>query len=479
MATGELSFIGVQGRRLTSSYMLKDPRVVRDAVKVMIKAMGSKEGLAEFMAKLKNDNPTLYHKMKGAKLDLTETSFKLKATEENTQRLGGALLWNVAMTYGIIPAAKGFDFLTGKDVASWAKELKEKPLYEAFERGAVAYNNFLRAKAFVDFDAKMTAEGRDFDTAEKEYKLLADYLNTASGRAKLPFGLESQAELLSKVLFSPRNFQSELELATTPFGVGKLAVMNLKSDRKLKDIRNETTAVKEAAKHQIRYTALQTILATSLTGIALAAMGSTDDNEDGTGVEIDPRSGKFMTITFKSGKIVDFYNGGLRYAILASRIGTQEYKTADKVKVDDDKVYYTKGKIKNLGEGYIPDGLDLFLQIAGNKVNPALGASLRLYKAKPKTDLDIALGVRRDKFGNRVDLVSSFTEIMTPIYYNSIIESLKNDPSIIDVVGQLQALVAIAAYRNQNKEKQAREEAERVKKDIELYKKKKAMGLIK
>jgi len=479
MATGELSFIGVQGRRLSGSYLLKDPKVVKEAIKTMWKAMGSKEGLAEVMSKIKNDDPSLYHAMKASKLDLTETSFKVAATEENTQRIGGAFLWNIVMNNAIIPLAKGVDFITGKDVATIAKELKEKPPYEIFERGAVAYNNYLRAKAFTDFDALMKMDGKSFETNEKEYKLLANYLNTATGRGKLPLGLESQAELLAKLLFSPRNFSSELQLSTTPFGIGKLASMQAQSDMPLKNLTKEVSAVKEAAKHQVRYQILQTGLGLTLTGILYGLMGSTDDNEDGTGVELDPRSTKFGSITFEDGKIVDFFNGGLRYAILASRIGSQKYKTADKVKMYNDTPYYQKGQLKDLGEGYIPDGFDLFMQIAANKVNPSLGTAFKIYKAKPKTELDKAIGVKRDRFGNRVDFETTFKELMMPIYFTSIKESIQNDPSALDVVGQLQAFLALASYRNQNKEKQAREEQEKVKKDLELYNKKRAMGLIK
>jgi len=479
MATGELSFIGVQGRRLSGSYLLKDPKVVKDAIKTMWKAMGSKEGLAEVMSKIKNDDPSLYHTMKASKLDLTETSFKVAATEENTQRIGGAFLWNIVMNNAIIPLAKGVDFITGKDVTTIAKWLKERPFYEAFERGAVAYNNYLRAKAFTDFKALMDVKGKSFETNEKEYKLFANYLNTATGRGKLPLGLESQAELLAKLLFSPRNFSSELQLSTTPFGIGKLASMQAQSDIPLKNLTKEVSAVKEAAKHQVRYQILQTGLGLTLTGILYGLMGSTDDNEDGTGVELDHRSTKFGSITFEDGKIVDFFNGGLRYAILASRIGSQKYKTADKVKMYNDTPYYQKGQLKDLGEGYIPDGFDLFMQIAANKVNPSLGTAFKVYKAKPKTELDKAIGVKRDRFGNRVDFETTFKELMMPIYFTSIKESIQNDPSALDVVGQLQAFLALASYRNQNKEKQAREEQEKVKKELELYNKKRAMGIIK
>ena len=85
--------------------------------------------------------------------------------------------------------------------------------------------------------------------------------------------------------------------------------------------------------------------------------------------------------------------------------------------------------------------------------------------AEPKTNLDKELGIKRDRFGRRVSASSVAKELTAPIFWKGVVESVQNDPTIVDGLGQLAAFFAFAGYRVQNKEKLAREEQEQVKKD--------------
>lgn len=454
MATGELSFIGVQGRRLSIAELTKNPKTVLEALKQMVQSMSSKEKFDKLQAAIKTEDPQLYHTMKASKLQLLETSAKVSAMDETSFRIGGKAVWNLIS----LIVGKPIDFFAKTNIY---EKLNDKPLYEVFERGAVAYGNYLRVKGFKDFYEKEKILGNNIEKDPETYKAYADYLNTATGRASLG-KLEASAELLSKVLFSPRNAATELKLATSPMGVAYLAAMQLKSNKPIK----ENRALRQAAEMQLRYTLASFSAAAVATLVALQFMGSTEDNEDGTGVDTNPNSTNFGRLVFKNGKVVDLFNGQLRYLIFGSRVGSQKIKMPDNYKMggttSEPKPYFKRGEERELGETeYTPNTTELVLRLATNKINPTLGYAVRAMFPKQPTKDEKLLGIRRDKFGKEISLENAVSELMTPIFWRSVWESAQNDPSMLDLAAQLAAFPALINYNVNNKEKQAWENYKR------------------
>lgn len=458
MATGELSFIGVQGRRLTFSELIKNPKTVGKALKTMGEAMWKRKNLDDFMAKIKYEDPQLYHAMKTAKLDLLETSGKISAMDESSLRFGGRMLWN-ALIYA---PSKAIDLAAKTKSYEW---LKERPLYEVWERGAVAYGNYLRVKAFSDFYETYKNQ-YNIEENPKVYKQFADYLNTASGRGSLGM-FEAAAEPLSKIMFSPKNTSSEWQLATSPLGLAKLLHMQYQSDMPMKDIL-KNPAVMEAAKTQLRYVLGAFGVAGMATAMAWAKMGSTDDNKDGTGVELDPTSSDFLKLVFKDGKTVDLFNGQQRYLLLGSRIYNKEVTSSDRYEMRGNKAVLKRAEPKKLNEGYNGTTYATLVQnIAGNKINPTLGFAWDLMTGTSVSKDDISLGIRRNKYGEEVGS-KQIDKLLTPIFWNSVINESLKDPEMVDLFGQIGAFAAIINYNAENKRLKAEQE---YKEKMELAKK--------
>ena len=486
MATGELSFIGVQGRRLMLAELTKKPKTIVEALKNMTDAIFSKEKFNKLQAEIKVKDPLLYHTMKASKVQLLETSGKMSAMEESSYRLGGKFIWSM-MSYMV---GKPIDKVFGTKVYDL---INDKSVFEALERGAVAFGNYLRVKGFTDFYNLQKMSGNSIEKDPLPYKLYADYLNTASGRASLGKA-EASAELLSKFFFSPRNAMTEFQLATTPLGIGKLFAMHLASGKPMTAQGfKEDKAFMQALNMQVRYTIASVLPALSATVLAYMKMGSTDDNEDGTGVELNPLNTNFGRIVYKNGKVVDLFNGQQRYFILSSRVATGDIEKPDKYKYNGKKVTFERGETKALGaDDYTQTRLDLFLNIIGNKINPTFGTALRVGMAKSKNKDEELLGIKRDKYGKEVNYEEVAKELFTPIFWRSVGKSLENEPDIVDGLGQMAAFAALISYNVNNKEQEAIDKYNRKKeiskmakekiksdKKKELEERRKKMGLIK
>jgi hypothetical protein len=94
-------------------------------------------------------------------------------------------------------------------------------LIRGSNRAATTYLNKLRADVFDSIAAQYRKGGMTPETHPQVYEGLATWLNMASGRGKLPFGLERSSALLNGVFFSPRLLASRFQILN-PFTYGKL-----------------------------------------------------------------------------------------------------------------------------------------------------------------------------------------------------------------------------------------------------------------
>jgi hypothetical protein len=406
LATGEWSFVGMQGRRFTASYLIKNPSVLKDAFKNAAKSWVSGEFAQEMESRIKNDPE--YHIIKGSGLDLTEQSFKTAANEEIAYNNIGKIFWRFLASPFVV-AEKMYKLKTGKDLGFIEKIDKFNPLVK-FERAASGYLNTLRYAAMSDMVAVFKQEGLSFEKNKQDYKSAANYINSATGRGGSGIeAFQKNAEVLSKFFFSPKMFMTELQLGTSPLGLAYIASM--------KDPSN--IAKREAFKHQLRYMSVLLSAGLSATIIAYIRMGRTDENDDGTGVEFNPASSNFGKIVFPNGRTVDFFNGAQRYIVLYDRLfGQKEFKNRE-------------GVIKDVGVKGSPSKYDIIMNIPKNKLNPALGFATGYLDAQSRK-----VGSEKyDDYGQVWDTEEELKKLSSPIFFQMVNNAYEQDPTILDGIG--------------------------------------------
>jgi hypothetical protein len=421
LATGEWSFVGMQGRRLGASYLLKNPRVLKEAFKNAYKGFKSEEHIKELESRIKNSPEYYIYKSSG--LDLTEQSFKTQANEEIAYNNIGKIFWRFLNAPSFIHE-KIYKYKTGKDLGIIEEIDAVNPLLN-FERSAIGYLNTLRFAAMTDMVSAFKQEGLSFEKNKEAYTAGAKYINTATGRGSIK-KLESFAEPLAKFFFSPKMFVSEIQLGTTPLGAAYLLSMK------------DPTGIarREAFKHQLRYMSVLLGAGASATMLAYLKMGSTEDNEDGTGVEFNPASTNFGKIVFPNNRTVDFFNGAQRYVVVADRLfGQQEFKN-------------TKGVIKDVNVKGSPSKLDIVMNIPKNKLNPALGFFAGAADAQART---LAGTEKYDDYGRVWDTEKEWEKLSSPIFFQMMANAYEQDPTILDGFGAVMAFFGLG-YNVQEKE---------------------------
>ncbi len=425
LATGEWSFVGMQGRRLTASYLIKNPKVVKEAFKNAAKSWYSGELAGEMESRIKNSPE--YHIYKGAGLDLTEQSFKVAANEEIAYNNIGKIFWRF-LNSGDVIAEKIYKKQTGKDLGLVEEVDKFNPLVK-FERAASGYLNTLRFAAMTDMVSVLRQEGLSFEKNKQDYKSAAGYINTATGRGGGGIkAFQSSAEVLSKIFFSPKMFMTEMQLGTNPLGLAYIASM--------KDPSN--VAKREAFKHQLRYMGVLLGAGVSATMLAYLKMGSTeDDDSDGTGVEFNPASTNFGKIVFPNGRTADMFNGAQRYIVVADRLFGQE------------KFKNTKGVIKDINVKGSPSKFDVIANIPKNKVNPALGFLTGALDAQFKK---LGGTEKYDDYGKVWNAQRELEDLSSPIYFQMLASAYEQEPTILDGFGAFLAFFG-KGYNVQDKSK--------------------------
>lgn len=99
--------------------------------------------------------------------------------------------------------------------SDWARKIPVfKHLYHISERGAEGFSNQLRADVFDRFVAQYQRVGVNLAKNPDLAKKVADYINTATGRGKVPFNKVGTA--VGDIFFSPQLMSSRIQLATLP-----------------------------------------------------------------------------------------------------------------------------------------------------------------------------------------------------------------------------------------------------------------------
>lgn len=379
-ATGEWSFIGVQG--LTQ--LISNPSNSYKAAKTAWSMMWSEKKSDEFLSNLRAQE--FYSIMKQSNLAITEPNAEITAREE----LFNSQWTNIA--WGVLGSP-----LKLKSESAYEGWLKANP-FKALERASVGYLDTIRVLRFLDGVQMLEMKGKNYNENQQAYKDMADVVNTLTGRASIG-KLEGFSEELSKVFFSPRNWASGLKTTI----LLPRQVYKWQKDSGLKEV---------SVANKIALGDLSKMMGLTTSMVMLAAAGLGSDGDDETSVGSDPTSSDFGKIIIGNRRI-DPWGGKIQQIVFASRM------ILDSI---------TKGgETKRLGQGiFTPTKFDLIIQQATNKLAPSAGLLVNYMKSNVDRD-----GMRK-LYGKEYSFKNELGEVMRPIYLNTVLDLLKDDPTALD-----------------------------------------------
>jgi predicted GNAT family acetyltransferase len=315
-------------------FMIGRPKQFIPAVGQMIKYAGSEKAYQGLQAQLRS-RPT-YQLMRQSRLALTDIDAPLLGREE-------AFMSNLAEK---IP---GFGILA-----------------RGSDRAYTGFLNKLRADVFDDLLTKAKTTGAINDNPQIADDI-ANFVNAATGRGKLPNALEKSAVALNGIFFSPRLMASRLNLLNPVYYV-KL----------------DPFVRKEALK------SLFTFAATGASVLGLAKAGGAD-------VGVDPRSSDFGKIKIGNTRY-DPWGGFQQYMVLASRL------------ISGEMISSTTGKQMKLGESFKdPTRLDIIQRFLESKQAPIASFVTGFLKGKTTTG---------ENFNLPAEVVDRFMPMMTQDMYD-------------------------------------------------------------
>lgn len=247
-------------------------------------------------------------------------------------------------------------------------------IFKSSNEAFTIFSQGSRMSLFEKFVNNAKANGAE--VTPQLMKDFAEVANSLTGRGKLSIGgrsLENQAGLINKIFYSGRYIKSAVDTFTMPF-----------------DMSLSPLARAEARKASLRNIgAISTVLYTASLFMP---------------VELDPRSSKFGKVNVGNNTWVDVTGGLGSYLVLASRIATQESKSA------------TSGKITELGTGKFGSrtGFDVVVDFATNKLAPAPSTAVQLLKGK-------------DFSGNKPTLGSVAKNLAMPLALGNAIQQALSD----------------------------------------------------
>ncbi len=381
-ATFEFSFVGIQGLIYATSHPIQAAKAFKVAMKTMFSESKTEQWLNEIKAQ------EYYPMVKGSKLAFSEPNAEITAREELFFSDSATILWDIL----------GYGFkLLGK--SAYQKWVNINP-FKAFERASIGYLDTVRLQRFLDGVEMLKAKEIHFDQNPEAYKQMADVVNTFTGRASLGIA-KPIAPQLTKIFFSPRNWASQIKTAT-PYAFYHFGKMRAGADG-FKPTVQQKMAIMDFSKFVGLTTSMVILAATYLSG----------DDDDETGVETDPRSSDFGKIKIGNTRI-DPWGGKIQQIILLSKLLSGEVKK--------------NGEIIPLGVPYkTPTRLELIGQMASNKLAPS--ASLIKEYLSTRTNSD---GETVTSYGKPYNFKDEFVSKLQPIYFSTIREVLKDDPTALD-----------------------------------------------
>lgn len=420
MATGEMSWILIQGGVQSMSILTRNPAQFVENLRRMVVAMGSADKANEWERKVKATE--IYQIAKDSKLALTEVDHQLDVREEQFLGDYASAIWDLN---GLIAEQflgkkerpligdKIKQLFVGKKeyakTASAREQIKNVNPLRVLERGNTSYMNQLRLNRFIEGVEKLKLEGKDPVKDIEDYKALAKAINTLTGRANVPQFLKTtDPKVLAAIFFSFRNWVSKLNMLNPVF------YYSLGNYSKPSEIltKKPTVAQKIAITDMMRYITITT----SMMYLIQAAAGKDDEGEDVISIETDPRSSDYMKMRMGDLRLDPW--GGLQSTItFFIRMATDQTKSTK------------TGEILTGGErfGARTRG-ELFQDYVSGKFNPSAGLIWECMHTKQKTD-ENGETYRENKFGEKFSIAEDVYNIK-PMYWEAISEIKKEQPGV-------------------------------------------------
>ena len=305
---------------------LAHPVLAAETSRDMLRAIMSSQAEFDIAEGIRND--PMYQFAMTAKLAITEEDGKITRQEE-------AFMGRWAR-HGIGKTGSKINAISQKALAPVAMSAR-------------AYTTFLNGMRFKLFKHMVASLGVNGQVTADEAKVIAQYVNVATGRADLGKYNQAMANL-NVLFFAPRYVASRFQFFALPFYL--LPSKNV-------SLRVKKTIAKEYARYAI---GLGTFLATA---VALGSLLFDDDDEDKPTVEFDPRSSDFGKIKIGETRI-DPMSGFSQVVTVVSQVITGRKKGAD-------------GEIQHLrGEGHkwgSPTTWDVMASFARKKFAPIPSAA--------------------------------------------------------------------------------------------------------
>lgn len=332
----DLSAVGRQGGIVNFGHPLRGRKGLRD----MLAAFSSKAVASRAQNELtKRPNAALY---KRAGLELTDPEGRLSQQEE---------------VY----------------MSRWAKTI---PGVAGSERAYVTYLNRIRADTF---DVMTATLGRNGTITEAEAKVIANYVNVATGRGNLG-RFKAASVPLATVFFAPRFVLSRFQYLT-------LQPLRMKGG---------TARTRKLIAQEYARTLTGLGLFYSTAAMALWSLIGPPGDEEDWNIELDPRSSDFGKIRIGDTRIDPLF-GLSQITVLLSRLATgrtKGLKGGDIMPIRGEKVPYGRGT-----------GADVIARFMRTKLAPAIGTSINVLAGRnvigepttPKTvarDLVVPISMR-------------------------------------------------------------------------------------
>lgn len=267
MTSFDLSAVFRQG----GFYAMANPLLAAKSIGPMLRAAASKKGAHKVMTEIQGRANWVWYQK--AKLAIVEEGTPLSQREE----------------------------------AYMSRLARFLPGIAASERAYEAFLNKLRADAFDTFARTLTKDG---GLTVDEAVAIAEFINAATGRGRLPGGFEKAAATLNTLFFSPRLVASRFQMLGGAFLPGR--TFNAKNA--------------PAARRHIRRQYARYLIGLGLF-YTLASLAFEDDEEEPFDIEFDPRSADFGKLRFGNTRL-DPLSGLGQPIVLLSRLAARKTKSS-------------------------------------------------------------------------------------------------------------------------------------------------------
>lgn len=475
LATGELSFVGMQGsfyvvdstfsrktlKNLANNFKnttvedwktkpLKTiSKIIKSAKSAealieMFNKMGTKNNYDDFQAMIK-EHP-MYDVFLKSGLRILGEDVKTQVRDDNF--LGNNVLNILKIPFRLIAKAdkntkrttvQGYyeKLKTGNISDKNKKDVGEmfdaaNPL-SVFERGNNTFMNIARIDLFTRGVEALELQGKNPIDHIAEYKKLASSVNTVTGSGNLSKSLTLAIPVLNKTFFSARLWASALNL-TPPvsfyyfFKLGNYDTVTMSNPSSWKNV-----GVSVAQKTFLRTSVKGLLAAHGAAALTVMAINSGLDDDDEMDdeekeakrayIEYDPRSSNFLQVVSGDARM-DYFGPVRGNVILFSKLASKQTKNK-------------AGEIVQNGEGFFNrTNFEIASTFIANKANPFPGMFAKNWQGKEVDVEDIETEETEKRtvldFGGEyvedVTIKSQLQNNMIPIYYKGINDVFDEDP---------------------------------------------------